>query len=275
MNKKLKFQGDYLPLDVINVLVQPRRTFDNIIELANNIAENGILNPPVVIALNDYECITYLDNVNYVWKTEYKIQNLKKFKWNKKEYFFILVAGERRFRSYKILFEKGCTTCQEENHSLKYGECYKKHFSRNEVEVRICTGASPTEALYLQLSENIHMRVPPEEEAHAYKTVFLAEKHRDNKFSLTSFARKVGRSVDTIRKALKYCDLPDFIQNEVETGNLKYGLALELSRLKDIGLDENDLKFWLIRALLNKNNIAHFREIINNYLLEKNTDKQL
>src|ERR1035437_2323984 len=142
-NKSQKFQRHYLPLDSINIIVQPRKTFEEINELADNIAENGILNPPVILMLNKEECAEYLQTINFVWKIEYSPKDLISSKYEGEIVYFILIAGERRFRACKILFEQGCSLCREKGKEVIYGKCFKKHFNRSTVEVRLCIGIKP------------------------------------------------------------------------------------------------------------------------------------
>ncbi|MBI4709283.1 MAG: hypothetical protein HY764_03720 [Candidatus Portnoybacteria bacterium] len=260
------YHGQCLPLDIINVLPQPRRTFEDIEELALDVAKKGLLNPITVAAFNSATCSEFLKIINVLWDANYRLEDLRPVKLNGEKVFYILLAGERRFRAFNMLWEMGCIECQEKYGHEPEGKCLKRHFDDKNIEVRLCDNIPPLNALYLQLSENTHVRVPAHEEAKAYSQLFKLVKQADPNVSVAWFARQVGRSASTIRNALNFCELPSSIQTATEKGKVPYGIALELSLLYGKGVKGDELKWWLMRGIVENKSIPNFRKIVRDYL---------
>lgn len=267
-----RYQGSKVSIRDINVLPQPRKTFENIPELADDISRKGILNPPTVARLNALDVGKYLTIVNMLWSTDFGMKDLAPATTNgNSRVYYVLLAGERRFRASKHLWEHGCGVCSEKYGEEEKGVCFKRHFGGERIEVRLCNDIPPLPALFIQLSENTHMQVPPHEEAKAYSQLFRLIREADSKFTLVAFARNVGRSADTVRKALKFCELPADVQEAVEVGLVPYGIALELSRLHQDGMGEEELGWWLRRAVAENARIPVFRESVSKHLLDKHS----
>lgn len=269
-NKKfLKYKGCKIPIHSINIFPQPRRTFEYISELALDIAKKGLLNPITVACFDEKNCRKYIRTINLLWRTNFKIRELKAVETRGKKVYFVLLAGERRLKSCHFLWEEGCEECREKYGKEPAGECFKRHFKSNKVEIRSCLNISPFLALSLQFSENTHMAVPPHEEAHAYSLLFKLVKKANPDFSLAAFAREVGRNQETIKRALWYCELPVNIQEAVERKTVPYGIAVEIARLQKNNVKEEDLWWWLTRAVAENFNISEFKNKVNAYLEEQ------
>lgn len=266
----LRYRGAVLATGEVNVLPQPRKTFEDIPELALDVASKGLLNPPTVARLSEGDAGNYLRVINALWDTEFQVCDLVPSFTKGRKYFHILLAGERRFRSCRLLWQEGCKKCIEKFGPEPPGTCFKRHFRSGKIEVRLCLDVQPLSALYLQLSENTHMRVPPEQEAYAYTQLFKLVRRANADFTLTGFAEKVGRSPDTIRNALQFCELPLLVREAVENGDIPYGIALELVRIyhrkaKDSGVEE-ELRWWIVRAMTERSKRADFRDSVSRYL---------
>jgi hypothetical protein len=265
------YEGASIPLDNINVLNQPRQTFENIDYLAQDIAQKNILNPLTVAELGLKEAQEYIDTINEIWQTQHTIEELKTANGNGK--FYILIAGERRLRACKKLDTDGCFDCCD---TYGKGPCYERHFGSRNVEVRLMRNFNALEAISTQASENTHMRVPPEEEAHFYDRFYKVRKMQDKSYTVTRFARSVGRSPDTIAGAIRYCKLPDEIQDHVCEGRLNYGMAVELQRAREgLELNEFDLRYWMNRALLSGTRVDDFRKTVSREIEMKKTNQSL
>jgi hypothetical protein len=99
----------------------------------------------------------------------------------------------------------------------------------------------------IQISENCHQRVSPDQEAQAYGRFWDLLVRQGKNPTLASFAKRVGRSRSTVEAALLFVKLPPIIQHTVagewgvEVPNhelfsrnslkLPYGVAVELARL--------------------------------------------
>jgi hypothetical protein len=132
-------------------------------------------------------------------------------------------------------------------------------------------GIPPLSALYLQLSENTHMQVPPHEEAHAYTLLFRLVRQADEEFSLAQFARKVGRSPETVRNAIHFSELPISVQDYVAKGFVPYGIGVELTRLRRSGMKKSRLDWWALRAATERKKVPEFRELVTKYLVDQNS----
>lgn len=231
-----RYEPAFLPLSLVNVLAQPRKTFEGVSELANDIAEKGVFNPPTVACLSPEQAIVHLTAVGVLYETSYRLEDLVPFESAHGRVYYILLAGERRFRAHRHIWEKGCDVCRERYGEESPGVCFERHVQDQKMEVRLCLGINVLRALFLQLSENTHVSVPPHEEADAYAKLFRLLRHYDATYPLAQFARKVGRGSDTIRRALKYVELPQAIRQLVERkdgARFPYGAAIELARLRD------------------------------------------
>ena len=271
------FEGGWLSLRVINVFPQPRKTFQNIPEFAQSIAENRLLNPITIAVFNRKSCKQYLMLLNLIWKKSLTIEDTTCVRQNGANTYFVLLAGERRYRGCSHLWEFGCENCKEEVGVQSNGSCYIRHFGRPEIEVRLCLNITPLAALLLQLAENTHMPVPPHEEAYAYAELFRLIRATDEKFPVARFARAVGRSPDTIRNSIKFCDLPPVIQQAVENGRVPYGIALEIARIKELeGTTAEKLQWWLLRAVTGNYRVPDFRDAVTRHIvIEKSGQKSL
>lgn len=266
-----RYTAARLPITAINVLDQPRKTFENIDSLALDIAQKGLLHPLIVAQLDEMGMRDYIDNVNNVWNTNHVADEMNPSEQD--GIYYVLLAGERRFRACKHLMTEGCSLCQEE-----YGEgsCYARHMGDESVDVRLIDNPSTFQALFIQASENIHMRVPPQEEAHFYDRLYKALLQQDPKYSVARFARDVGRRPETIRGALKYCTLPEDIQSLVEGGVIAYGIAGEIARLRnELHLSEPELEYWTMSAVVHNYKVPDFREMVTNHIKQQKSGQSM
>lgn len=269
------FEGGWLPLGQINVFPQPRKTFQNIPEFAQGIAENKLLNPITTAVFDRKGCEQYLMLLNLIWRKSLAIDDAICVKRLGRNTYFVLLAGERRYRGCSYLWEFGCENCKEQFGLQSNGSCYIRHFQRPEIEVRLCVNITPLAALLLQLAENTHMPVPPHEEAYAYAELFRLIKGIDERFPLARFARAVGRNPETIRNAVRYCDLPPVIQQAVERGRVPYGIALEIARIKELdGATPEQLQWWLLRAVTENYRVPDFRDVVTKHITFQKSGQQ-
>lgn len=270
-----RYRGALLSLRAVNVLPQPRKTFLNIPELSLDIAIHGQLMPMVVAEFDREECERYLTVVNRIWHTAFTLEKLRPTVNRGKTHYYLLIAGERRYRALVLLWHEGCEECRERYGKEPQGVCFKRHFKRrtDRVEVRLCTNTPPLSVLFLQLSENTHMAVPPHEEARAYTLLFRLIRQANEKFSVAQFARRVGRSPDTVRNALRFAELPVTIRGYVETGAIPYGIGIELTRLHQAGLKARELDWWAMRAITDRKKVPEFHDLVTKYVADRNSNQ--
>ena len=243
-----KFRPKHIRLSVINVLAQPRKTFEEISELAYSIKSIGQIQPIVVNQLGEKDCQEYLSIINKLWGTEFCIADLVKERFGlfyHKVRYNILIAGERRSRALR-------------SNMAKY--------------VYASVGSIDAfEALEIQFQENIHMPVPPAEEAESYKKLYLLLKEEDPNLTLKAFAQKVGRSPGKISDSLRYCELPRSIRDMVENGTVPYGFGLGLWKLHNAGVSADELRSLAIGAVIEHLTVKQLEERVRNYLLTRSS----
>lgn len=205
-----------LPIDSIGVLRQMRSTFisDSITDLAESIKSSGQLHPGIVVALIEKEARHYLHAINKTWGTKHSLTNYESVHVEGRgEYYFFLVAGERRYRA--------CMQAKLQNYfcQLRFG----MNFS---------------DAIVLQAQENLHEAVPQEESAATFALLWRMEKTKNQKLTLSTFARRVGKSPEAMRKAVRFMTLPISVQRLVLptaefSRGVPYGILCELARLQE------------------------------------------
>lgn len=241
-NKKREFdpvhyEESKLELNIINILPQPRKTFEGIEELAIDIAEKGLISPLLVARFNEKNLQKHLKIVNRLWGINKQPQEIKAN--DSDQNFYILVAGERRLRAINLL-------------KSEISFDLEKVFPKEKIDVRICDNPSPKDFLFRQASENIHRRPPSWEEAKFYVSLFDILRDENKKYSIGHFARDVGKDRETIKRAVQFCLLPKFIQNAVENKKLIYGVACELARLVENGFKQDEVDYIGYKAMIKK-----------------------
>lgn len=263
------FERAFIPLEWINVLPQPRKTFDTekIKALANNLSAIGFLNLPIVARFTRKGCARFLEFSNIEWRTEFTLGDLSRVKDDNGQAYYVLIAGERRFRAVHYLWDHGCDECVKAHGSrLRSGQCFRKHFGRRGIEVTVGHDINPLSVKWIQFAENTHEAVPSHEEAGAYGR-FYRVFQQEAGTTLAQFARNVGRSPDTVRGAIWYCCLPVVIQGMVEEGTLAYGIAIQLARLQERGgLEEQALMRWAQVAISHSMKVPDFKARVDQYL---------
>jgi hypothetical protein len=266
----------YIPSEIeifsIIVLPQPRQKFENIPELGNDLAQKGLLHPPTIAEFTENGFWQYLRTINQLWGTRFRLKQFRSQTIKGRNRYYVLLAGERRLRACKYLWETGCEVCRETNFKLKPGECFRKHFRKEKIRINLCRGISALPALFLQLSENTHMAIPPEDEAYVYDMLFRLIKGINTTYTLKHFALQVGRSPQTVSNALRYCRLPASIQRAVKTGLIPYGIAIELARLQQNGETLAQIKSWWFKNALVKNyKVTDFHGLVSKHLRNLNS----
>ena len=260
-----------LPLNVINVLPQPRKTFLEIDVLGDDVAAKNLHELLRVARFDAEHCQAYLDEINDIWKTAFRIEDMVSARENGDLVFYILLDGERRYRSCVYLRDIGCSLCREQ---FGPGGCYKRHFGDLKVDARVEDNISPDEAIDIQASANIHHRVPPHEEAHFYDYLYKVRKRRNPSYTITEHARRMGKRPESIRLAMRFCDLPEKIQEYVEDSQVKWGIGIEATRLQVQGkLDEKELERWMIKAITENLKVPEFRERVDKFIFNQRYDQ--
>jgi len=260
-NKKREFDPTHyeesrLKLSNINVLPQPRKTFEGIEELAIDIAEKGLISPVLIARFSKENASRHLKIVNRLWGTNKQTEELKIN--HEDQNFYILIAGERRLRAIRLL-----------KANLDSG--LERIFPQEKIDVRICNNPSPKDFLFRQASENIHRRPPSWEEAKFYTSLFDILREENKKYSVSQFARDVGKDRETIKRAVQFCLLPKFIQNAVENKKLVYGVACELGKLIENGFKQKEVNYLGYKAMIKKWNVNSCKQEVKKVIEESNS----
>jgi hypothetical protein len=232
-----KRQRMLVPVRKINLLTQVRGEYDDegIAELGNDIA-GSVEQHPANIAVKDAKgAVAYLKLVNELWGSDWQLSELTPLP-GKKRLYAIVISGHRRTLAKRYIWENGCDQCLEQYGSEPEGQCFGRHFRHGGdlVEVFGYRQVTPELAIGMQLRENIRQNVPPQRQAQAYDQLFALMHRDDPSLSVARFAREIGKvSPETVRKARRFCRLPQSVQRDVGAGLYSYSIALELGRLRD------------------------------------------
>ncbi len=265
----------WLPIRRINALRQMRTTFDpeELRSLADSITVQHLLHPLVVAQFTSEQALEHLRVINRAWGTHYTINDLKATETEEGLFYFILAAGERRLRAVLWLWEKGCEAHREEYspQPVPEGFCYISHFGDDRIPVRIRTDATPDIVLTVQLVENTAVLPLPHETAMAFSEYHPIWQVFNPKTTLKDFAKQVNRSSSTVSDYLRYAKLPESIHEEVKQGLIPFGIAVEISRLHEDGMGEEELGYWVLKAKAGNFPIPDFREMVSNTLKERHS----
>ncbi|MDD3774061.1 MAG: hypothetical protein PHW50_02165 [Patescibacteria group bacterium] len=224
------------------VLGQPRKTFEQIEELANDIARHRQLQSIIVARFTKTYALEYIRMNNELWGLKNRLPVKPSFvDSDGVNYYDILIAGERRTRAIRYLFDHGCADCLDKYGREKPGTCYQRHpIGQDGIDVSFAINIPPAAAINIQFSENIHNGVPTDEEARGHQVWFrFLKKRYGNQITLKLFSECVGRNPNSISDSVHFCQLPDQIQQDVAAyrmGKIKvkitYGFALQVARLQ-------------------------------------------
>lgn len=220
-----------VPYVAINELQQVRTTYENasIMELASAIESD---HPGMTISSGTFELANpllmgvhtkksakqyisdYSDYYRIPRKDRFDYQNLTPLDDDRAA---ILIAGHRRRRAIGHLLEKN---------------------NIPPVDVRIHSNIHDditfSEAIGLQLRENVYERPAPQDEARAIDLLYQHNKERLGKVpNIKKLAAQIGFSETKVRDALTFASLPDSIQEYTTSGALSYSVVRQLRPLYD------------------------------------------
>lgn len=216
----------------------------------------------MIARFSEDEAISYLNVINALWDTGISLDALRKVEEEGGNYYYVLIAGERRYRALNQLTEHACSVCSKE-----YGKqgCFSRHFPQG-LEARVCDNIPPMEAVYRQASENTHNSLRPEEEAPYFDRMFRVARMRDAHMSLAEFARRVGKGEDKVRDALRFCSLPEAVQEMVVKRAIPYGMAVEIARLAEEKVSQGYIDYYTKLALAGNMTVGTFTRTLGRFL---------
>lgn len=207
----------YLSPDIINILQQVRTkiTRESLDDLAASIKAIGQQAAGIAIGLTKQEAAKYLQEVNDLWGTAYQLEMCEQvyFKELGEHFYVFLVAGHRRLLTIK---ELGIDS----------------YLCRLHLHLEF------VDAFSLQFHENVHKEVSLDDEARFLTFMWRKQKSTNDALSLTEFARRHGKKVDTVRRAIRFTSLPISVQRlmlpteEFKKG-IAFGILCEMARLQE------------------------------------------
>ncbi len=261
--------------DSITVVPQSRQEFEKeqLLRIADSIARTGLINEMDVLRLSRDNFRKYVRTISRLWIGRFSRSALRKLIYNAKRTNIVLVAGQRRLESIFLLWNDGCTDCKakalKRGKPLEKGECLLSHFESKKVEAKLLKNMSFEKAIQIQIEENIHEKLKPWEEAQNLRELFHYKKSQKKGLSITAFAKSIKRSPETVKKAIFYCELPKKVRKLVEEKKVSYGIAIELHRLFEDGMDENGLLRWILESKARREKPDDLKLRINIYFASK------
>lgn len=247
------------PINRINVLVQPRQTFDleEIEELAVSIDGLDLIHPVSIALFDQATCLDHIKRVNRSWSKNYSLSNFKTYK----NYYPILIAGEKRYRAVLSIIAN-----KNENFT-------KKYYKSGRLDSLVYKKLTSWGFIEIQCQENKHKKPPAEEQAEYYNNYFreFQDLHKgiDEKLTITAFAKKMHTSEATMREALRFSNLPNSVKDFVSVKKLiPYGMACEIARFQQAGMNEEKLLNWCTMCIARNYSVKEFKKIAK-YELEK------
>ncbi|MEI6040400.1 MAG: hypothetical protein WCP93_03570 [Candidatus Berkelbacteria bacterium] len=263
-NKPIKKTSDgektetKIPLEWIITPPQIRQTIDpeHIKRLAHSIiATQGCENPPIVYKFDETGFKVYLAMIETIWGIHSTIDDYQAVEQINHhgllvKYYYPVVAGACRTHALRFIRDNGCDDCREKlNNSIRY-QCFDQHFPCREITVRLSCTNNTHDALRDMFNENIYQPPSTHELAMGIALYFTFMKIEDPKLTFAKFSREcVGWSATKISEAMRYKDLPDYIRQAVEKGQILYGMAVQLSRLQSADCSTFELEDWYIKIV--------------------------
>lgn len=175
------------------------------------------------------------------------------------------MAGHRR---YAVRYP--CRKCRQNAGQSAFDGRYR-------VDIRFGMRVKPDIAL--QFNENRHQQVPPHEEARMWK-FYRWSKRNEREITISQFARKIGRTPEWVRGALRFCTLPSSVQNYADGTDgcvkLPYSILTSLARLGEgmfeltgEAFPESAYHSWIVRRVVGRLNATVFRKTVSEYLTSK------
>lgn len=243
----------------VNVLPQQRSELANLQELADSIeGQGGLINPINILVLHSLkEAIAYENFFR-------KLYGNKKRTFVKESslgsgVFYLLVAGHRRYASI-ALTKEGLVP----NLSVAF---LLPPAGANIKDIAL-------EAALFQAAENIHERPNPIDEASSLAAMrrAISISRGGGRVPINEIARRAGRSADTVANAIKFFEMPNFLQAPATAKKISYGKVLLLGRLYKEShkgkrlIPEDIVKMLLKTTIANNTSEAALKRIIDEYI---------
>jgi hypothetical protein len=247
-----------------NLITQVRKTYygDSIKALGDSIAELGQIELPVVAELDPEHVGFYIAYFNRVLGSTIEVSELVQD--HQTGHYFIVICGHRRTKACVVLWENGCSSCQEDHGKKAASKCLKSHdLAVAGMEVRARYNIDPETALQMQIAENTKEAVSQEDEAEALRADYEALTRAQPGLTKVAFARKLNLKTSVVTSALRFCDLPAEIKRSYREGRLTFSSAVELWRLQDAGCNSGAMLFSLQKVVASNMKSVDVRKYVS------------
>jgi len=232
---ELRYTLTRLSPEVIQ-LVQARRTFNpvEITDLAHSIAQYGLIEPIGVVDYSSERQFKLLvAELNKVWSVKKDPASYKPITIGRKKVWRVLFFGACRVRAMIWLSQNVCPVCAE-NDDKDHAQqgCIHRHFPDGCMDAKLYTNLTPQQFLDLQFNENTYHPILPGELAEGVSAYYRYLLLTNSDVSIAQAARRLGRNESTVRNALLFATLPQYIRTNAQNSG-KYGVALAIAGYRD------------------------------------------
>lgn len=253
-------------LDALNTLSQVRQTMgeDDLRELAESILAQGQYAPGVVVALTPTEVASYVAEINEWSGKVHQVHWLTKIILDGEEFYLVVVAGHRRLQACKIAAQL-----------LESGQYTSDRFT-GEYLCDIHFGLSVDQALAVQFHENRHQPVPIHEEVAAAWRTWRFLRKRNPRLTIAAFAKTIGRTSSWVRNMLRFCELPESVQQLIQpngySSRVSYQLLVQHARLLEAErrygneYSEQEVHAAIMRLLVDRVPAKKYAKIVSSRL---------
>lgn len=251
-------ENEYRPENIFPVLINPnlvsvlRQTrtsmnYNDLEDLKSSIKKRGQKKAGDIYAFSKNGAIQYLNCINILWNSEYRIQDFEShfIPEMNNDFYLFLVAGHRRLRAAK------------EVDKLYYAEI---HFEKTFEE-----------AIEWQLTENFQEPISLLDLITAANYLWVMLKGINHKLTMKEFAKNyIHKSVSWLNDALRFSRLPISVQELIKktesNKGVGYNIMLEFAKLYDFSvekgqpLNEELLLSMIIRSVSEKFDMAKIKD---------------
>ena len=170
-----------------------------------------LFHPLMVNILDSDKAAEYIEDLNLCHGTEH---TLDEFRPTEDGRYYFIIAGHRRHRAIgELIREEGA------NPALSTVPC------------SVYENLSFSDSLRIQIDENTHQSLSVTEVARAIQSSYKYGVATGKYSSIADCVRDLPFGEDKVRNALKFCELPEYLQEWVEDERLSYGSAVALHPL--------------------------------------------
>lgn len=254
INFSLKSIEDVAWVD-LNTLTQTRKTYqpEGLEELSRAIEsfdqegrpQHELFHPIMVNLLDADAAAGYVDDLNLCHGTSHRFEDLRPRPDGR---YAVIIAGHRRYMATGGLIEK-----------------YGADPAQSTLPCSVYENLSFREALRRQIDENMHQQLSVTETARAIQATYNYGIATGEYSKISDCIRDLPFGETKIRNALRFCELPDLLQDWVEGGHLPYGAAVALHPMMEgIQSRHHDLPAIEREKVMYEYMIAYALKIMNN-----------